>query len=96
MGYVDSEMPQVHPIYVTPYRDRAFEAFPAEFFLLQSNPEHGGREIARLVRTAYDTPQTEIRVRQFEHEGFRAALFWIRRNALEEQAAIDSPPTLPN
>jgi hypothetical protein len=89
MGYVDSPLSNVYPIYRLPHRDRSLEEFPEEFFLLQSNLDHGGQEIARLIRAARDAPRTEIRVRRFERKGFCATLFWIRRNAVEEQEAVD-------
>lgn len=87
MGYVDEEMPQVRPIYRPPHRGRSLDELPEEFLLLLTNPGHGGREIARIAREASRAPGTEVRARSFERNGFRGALYWIRRGGSEPASA---------
>ncbi len=92
MGYVEAPIANVHPIYLPPHAGRTLDSFPPEFLLLHSNVGHGGAEIARLVQAAGQAPGTEIRVRTFERAGFRAALYWIQREAAAPSTANAGPP----
>jgi hypothetical protein len=90
MGYVDRELPQIRPIYRPPYSGRPLDEYPDEFMLAYSNPGHGGEEIARLVQLAAADPGFGVRSLSFERNGFRTALFWIRRNGLDQTAGHDA------
>ena len=79
MGYVEREMPHVQALYLPENQNRAMDEYPSEFLLAHSNPGHGGSVAARLLREAQGRPDIELLSHAFEHNGFHATLYIVRR-----------------
>ena len=79
VGYVDAPLPLTHNVLALPYSRWHLADYPAHFFLLQTNPWHGGEQIKRTLEEAQADPGWQVRTTEFHSRGFRSALHELQR-----------------
>jgi len=79
MGYVDTPISGVQPLYDEAWETRSLDDFPGQFLLVLSNKGHGGKKGLRLLETANLDPRYSVNRKAFNREGFKAALVFIER-----------------
>ena len=90
MGYVNSKVSALRPIFRNDYRELELHEYPDEFILLMSNRSHGGREMLKIHQLAKSTGSYQINSKVFERSGFKAVLLHLRKNEAQGKVREDA------
>lgn len=83
VGYVDAPLPQAHNVLALPFSRWHLADYPEHFYLLQTNPWHGGEQIKRTLAEAHADPSWRVQTTEFRSGGFRSALHELHRRATQ-------------
>jgi hypothetical protein len=79
MGYVDTPLLNVLPMYVSPQKELTLDELPDEYILLRTNNGHGGSEMDALVLKSRGMVNYDVTERVIERNGFKAHLYTVKR-----------------
>ncbi len=79
MGYVDSVIPNVYPVFTPQYLQMPLAEYPDHFYLLKASEIHGGGKIQALVDQAQIDNAYDVHIEDYSRAGYTVKLFEIRR-----------------
>ena len=79
LGYVDGPIANTQNVLALPFSRWHLADYPPHFFLLQTNPWHGGEQIQRTLQEALADPAWQVKSQVFRSHGFRSALHELKR-----------------